>query len=426
LVHVQERAAKAAAEPDPPANSRPGSARRRILTNVALTTLSLVLTFVALEVVFRAFFPQALYAVRFAPWGHEHIPNAEFWHGAHAWQEGGWLSGTEFVTHIKYNSKGFRDDREHPYAKPPDTLRIVMLGDSYGEGMEVQLHETAARVLERQLNDWLASDAGRTAAQRGTRRSAGAPSPTGTLAGEVEPEPIPADWATSGQTPARDYWYATRMIFKRLAQSVRAAGAELLVANVHIRGDEYAEREEFFQRLGVPLVDVSSDLSDPANRYGLHYRYDGHWNARGHARAATLIADQIIADGLLPVTPDTRQVVVINTSMSAYSTCRELMLFEAEGARYEPDLVLVIHTGAEDRNPVDGMMCVIDPEGRLSLQPAVYEWRQELVRSIKGTIKSQSHFLTFVLDRLNRIDAIRMWNFHFEQQPTFQNVPLDR
>src|SRR5882762_5363970 len=45
-------------------------------------------------------------------------PNAEGW-----WQQEG-------RTYVKINSQGFRD-REHSFAKPPGSLRIAVLGDSF-------------------------------------------------------------------------------------------------------------------------------------------------------------------------------------------------------------------------------------------------------------------------------------------------------
>ena len=67
-------------------------------------------------------------------------PNAEFWHTS---VDGSW----KFVT----NSKGFRDTREIPYAKPAGTLRVLTLGDSHTQGYEVHQEQTYAAVAERFL-----------------------------------------------------------------------------------------------------------------------------------------------------------------------------------------------------------------------------------------------------------------------------------
>ena len=67
--------------------------------------------------------------------------NSEFWHTS---VDGSW----KFVT----NSKGMRDAREFPYAKPAGTLRVLALGDSHTQGYEVRQEATFAAVLERYLN----------------------------------------------------------------------------------------------------------------------------------------------------------------------------------------------------------------------------------------------------------------------------------
>jgi len=67
--------------------------------------------------------------------------NAEFWHTS---TDGRW----KFVT----NSKGLRDAREFPYAKPAGTLRVLALGDSHTQGYEVRQEATFSAVLERYLN----------------------------------------------------------------------------------------------------------------------------------------------------------------------------------------------------------------------------------------------------------------------------------
>jgi hypothetical protein len=111
--------------------------------------------------------------------------------------------------------------------------------------------------------------------------------------------------------------------------------------------------------------------------------------------------------------------------MSAYSTCKELMLFEMEGVKYEPDLVLVLHTSAEERNVDDAALCVVGPDGSLTLQPATFSRCQEIVRGLRGYIRSHSHFLTFVLDRLTRIESNLPWNHGRASGQGPRNVALD-
>jgi len=70
-------------------------------------------------------------------WG---VPNAE-----------GWAVG-ETRTWVKLNTQGARDvDRE--IAKPGDTLRIVVVGDSYTDAFEVEREQTFPAVAERRLGE---------------------------------------------------------------------------------------------------------------------------------------------------------------------------------------------------------------------------------------------------------------------------------
>ncbi len=71
-----------------------------------------------------------------------HKPNAEGWF---------FNSGQEFFTYVRINSRGLRD-REYPYKKPRGVYRILLLGDSFAEGMQVDLEHTFAKVLEELLN----------------------------------------------------------------------------------------------------------------------------------------------------------------------------------------------------------------------------------------------------------------------------------
>lgn len=52
--------------------------------------------------------------------------------------------------YVEINSAGMRD-REHPLRKPPGTLRIAVLGDSFAEAMQVDRDRTFWAVLEQRL-----------------------------------------------------------------------------------------------------------------------------------------------------------------------------------------------------------------------------------------------------------------------------------
>jgi hypothetical protein len=68
--------------------------------------------------------------------------------------EGWWM--VEGVTYVKINDEGFRD-HNHAVAKPPETFRIVVLGDSNAEAFQVPQEYTFWSVLERRLQScpWL-------------------------------------------------------------------------------------------------------------------------------------------------------------------------------------------------------------------------------------------------------------------------------
>lgn len=74
--------------------------------------------------------------------GWTHIPGAS----------GRWFNPRhEYDVEVTINSQGLRDV-EHDYTKPPDVFRILILGDSYVEGMRVPLEQTFGKRLEDRLN----------------------------------------------------------------------------------------------------------------------------------------------------------------------------------------------------------------------------------------------------------------------------------
>ena len=68
------------------------------------------------------------------------VPNARY---RHKTIDGEW----EFII----NSKGFRDTREFEYQKPKDTTRVLVLGDSFTIGYEVDQDLTYSSITERYL-----------------------------------------------------------------------------------------------------------------------------------------------------------------------------------------------------------------------------------------------------------------------------------
>ena len=72
--------------------------------------------------------------------GYSPIPHGEGW----SWPEN--------KVYVQYNSEGFRDT-DHSTDKPPDTIRIAVIGDSFTEGRQVPLEETYWRVAQHLLEN---------------------------------------------------------------------------------------------------------------------------------------------------------------------------------------------------------------------------------------------------------------------------------
>jgi hypothetical protein len=72
----------------------------------------------------------------------------------------GWYR-KEGEAYVRINSDGLRD-REHTKTKPPDTLRIAVLGDSYAEALQVPLENAFWMVMEARLKGCEAAGGGRT------------------------------------------------------------------------------------------------------------------------------------------------------------------------------------------------------------------------------------------------------------------------
>jgi hypothetical protein len=73
------------------------------------------------------------------------LPNLHFIWTGHYWY------AREFSVPVKTNSIGFRDI-ERTIAKPTDASRVVLLGDSMVEALQVPFDKTAGHLLEQRLN----------------------------------------------------------------------------------------------------------------------------------------------------------------------------------------------------------------------------------------------------------------------------------
>lgn len=80
--------------------------------------------------------------------GHFHVPGHR-----------GWMRAPEFTTYVQISPLGLRD-RRTTYEKPPNTFRILLLGDSFLEGVQVQQWEGVAERLEQLLNERAGQQAG--------------------------------------------------------------------------------------------------------------------------------------------------------------------------------------------------------------------------------------------------------------------------
>jgi len=124
---------------------------RRILGPVVLLAFAIVLFAMLAELGLRlAFFHSKDFSMEMWKYAVQlkrpaADPNLSF---SHAPNGHAFLMGVD----VKINSEGLRD-YEYPLEKGPNTYRIMMLGDSTTFGWGVRLEDTAAKILERRLNE---------------------------------------------------------------------------------------------------------------------------------------------------------------------------------------------------------------------------------------------------------------------------------
>lgn len=122
-----------------------------IAGRLALLAFGVALALITAEVALRFIVP---------PWGGAIAGDLNPWVQYVGWAGNPYQTrfNTKFQTVIQYNSKGLRDV-EHTYEKPPETFRILILGDSFVEAEQIgNLEETFPRLLEGLLNQHRWSD----------------------------------------------------------------------------------------------------------------------------------------------------------------------------------------------------------------------------------------------------------------------------
>lgn len=120
-----------------PSRSRP----RRRWWRWALANLVVVLVIleIGLRLGFGAVFPPRFFEPH-PDFGHFHVPGRT-----------GHQHTREYDSYVAINAKGLRD-QDYAYAKPAGTFRILILGDSFVEGLQVEHAETFEAQLETALS----------------------------------------------------------------------------------------------------------------------------------------------------------------------------------------------------------------------------------------------------------------------------------
>ena len=114
----------------------------RALIVVFATALNLVIA----EGILQWMYPAPVYAIKYSPWGWEHIPNLTFRHVP---------DSRESQTSVTYSASGLRSAVDPSEVTPEGVLRIALLGDSETEGAVVEHRHTSSEVLERALSQTL-------------------------------------------------------------------------------------------------------------------------------------------------------------------------------------------------------------------------------------------------------------------------------
>lgn len=135
-----QRVARTASQPA----ETTGSWKKRALKRLLALGLGILMSALLAEMLVLLIFGEQVKFPRHvvgASWGLRYNePNAHYRH-----------KSADGVWYFDINGEGMRADRDYARTKPPNTFRIVSLGDSFTIGYEVAEKECFSRVLEREL-----------------------------------------------------------------------------------------------------------------------------------------------------------------------------------------------------------------------------------------------------------------------------------
>ncbi|NOX62171.1 MAG: hypothetical protein GXP42_09540 [Chloroflexi bacterium] len=124
---------------------------KRALKIIGFTLLNIVLVLLAVEAFFRAFVP--VHPVESMGWFWR-VPDPITGWSLEPGAEGrSYNEMYEYDVAVKVNSRGLRSPESIGYEKPEGVYRIMVLGDSFVEGIQVELEETFGQQLSRILNE---------------------------------------------------------------------------------------------------------------------------------------------------------------------------------------------------------------------------------------------------------------------------------
>ena len=116
---------------------------KELFKNLALLLITIIIFMILFEIALRFFYPQNLSRTQLDK--HLLFSNRADLDNVH------YNRWNEFNQYISTNSRGLRD-YEYSYEKINNSFRILMLGDSFVEGVEVAAENTTSKLLEKQLN----------------------------------------------------------------------------------------------------------------------------------------------------------------------------------------------------------------------------------------------------------------------------------